>query len=137
MKKRLLLGLAGLLLVGTIVPAAFALNDKDDKVANVTNLPVSETTLAVDMDTATELAPALNNNTPNNVDNEWLKGMFDWHNSRVDAAEKNGQITPGQANDWREHMNYMREFHSKNGFGMMGGCAPAGNGMMGGYYPQQ
>ncbi|WP_207713027.1 hypothetical protein [Desulfofundulus sp. TPOSR] len=50
--------------------------------------------------------------------------MFDWHKTWVDNAEKNGQITPEQAQAWRQHFDYMKDLHSKNGMGM---------GMMGGF----
>lgn len=57
--------------------------------------------------------------------------MFDWHQKWLDEARKDGQITPDQAETWQEHFNYMRDFHSKNGFGPMGYMM--GGGMMGNF----
>lgn len=53
--------------------------------------------------------------------------MLDWHQQWLDQAQKDGQLTPEQAKTWQDHFNEMREFHSKNGLGPMGGMM---NGMM-------
>lgn len=75
------------------------------------------------------------------VGNQWFNQMFEWHNSWVDQAVKNGQIDQQQAQAWKDHFNYMQDFHSKNGFGMMRGMmggngGPGGWGMMGGFQAQ-
>lgn len=67
---------------------------------------------------------------------QFFNQMFEWHQNWLDQAQKDGQVTPEQAKAWQEHFNYMRDFHSKNGFGpmgsMMGGSGV--NGMMGNGY---
>lgn len=45
----------------------------------------------------------------------------------VDQAEQSGQVTPDQARAWRQHFQYMRDFHNQYGMG------PMMDGMMGGF----
>ncbi|HBV95616.1 MAG: hypothetical protein JL50_10010 [Peptococcaceae bacterium BICA1-7] len=65
---------------------------------------------------------------------QFYNQMFDWHQKWLDQAQEDGQVTPEQAKAWQDHFNYMREFHSQNGFGPMGNMMGGGgfNGMMGG-----
>lgn len=71
-------------------------------------------------------------NGQNPQNQQFFNQMFDYHQKWLDQAQKDGQVSPEQAKTWQEHFNYMRDFHSKNGFGpigsMMGG---SGGGMMG------
>lgn len=65
-----------------------------------------------------------------------ISQMIDCQEQWLDQAQKDGQVTSEQAKAWQEHFNYMRDFHSQNGFGpmgsMMGGDNMMGHGMMGG-----
>ncbi|MFZ5597082.1 MAG: hypothetical protein ACOY31_08740 [Bacillota bacterium] len=69
-------------------------------------------------------APAAFGGVPDNNQGsqyqQFFNQMFGWHQQWIDQAQKNGQITPEQANLWLEHINYMRSFHSQYGFGPMG-----------------
>ncbi|MDN5362863.1 MAG: hypothetical protein PWP70_1910 [Moorella sp. (in: firmicutes)] len=95
MKTRLAVLATAVLLAGTIiVPRAFA--------ANQQNQPP-----------AAAPAPAAGEN--------FVQQMFDQHLGWVDSAEKSGQLTPEQAQSWRQHLDSMRDFHTKYGLGMMGG----------------
>ncbi len=73
------------------------------------------------------------NPTPNSTPSSgnWA-GMSQNCSAVVDEAVKQGQITPEQGAQWKEHINQMQEFHEKNGSagmgGMMGGSG--GFGMM-------
>lgn len=71
---------------------------------------------------------------------QFIDQMFDWHQGWLDQAQKDGSVTPEQAQAWQEHFNYMRDFHTQNGFGpmgfMMGGGGMMGPGMMGGFNTQ-
>ncbi len=58
---------------------------------------------------------------------DWFDQMFQWHNQWIDDAVENNQMTGEQAKAWKDHFNYMREFHSQYPMGMMMG----GYGMMG------
>jgi hypothetical protein len=58
---------------------------------------------------------------PNDAQNNWFNQMFQFHSQWLDNAEKNGEVSKEQANNWRNHFNYMQEFHNENGFGMMNG----------------
>lgn len=74
----------------------------------------------------------------NGQNQTFFNQMFDWHQKWLDQAQKDGQITPDQANVWQNHFNYMRDFHGKSGFGAMGAMMGnySGNGygrMMGGF----
>ncbi|AEG16756.1 hypothetical protein Desku_3267 [Desulfofundulus kuznetsovii DSM 6115] len=103
MKKRLAKVLAGVLVVGAlVVPKVFAYGDTQQDPDSQTIKPLTQTTQQED----------------------FYSQMFDWHKTWVDNAEKNGQITPEQAQAWRQHFDYMKDLHSKNGMGM---------GMMGGF----
>ncbi|WP_258359611.1 hypothetical protein [Moorella sulfitireducens (nom. illeg.)] len=94
MKSRLAILAAVVLLAGTIVvPRAFAVYQQNQ-------------------------APA---GTPTPADENFVQQMFDQHLSWVDSAEKSGQLTPEQAQSWRQHLDSMRDFHTKYGMGMMGG----------------
>ena len=75
------------------------------------------------------------NSTNSNNADPYFNQMFDWQNSQLDQAVKNGQTTPEQSQAWQEHFNYMRNFNHQYGMGMGGGCY--GYGMMSGYggYP--
>lgn len=53
--------------------------------------------------------------------------MFERQRGWLDEARKSGQVSPEEAKAWEEHFASMRDFHKKNGQGMMNG------GMMGGY----
>ncbi|MBM7853930.1 hypothetical protein JOC37_000295 [Desulfohalotomaculum tongense] len=105
MKKRfIILGMAALLLVGVVAPNAFA------------------------------HGIAYTAGGPKAAENNWFDQMFEWHNSWVDKAVKDGQMDPKQAEEWKKHFNYMRDFHEQNGFGMMGGYGYGGCwGAPGGY----
>ncbi|WP_041275057.1 hypothetical protein [Desulfotomaculum nigrificans] len=46
---------------------------------------------------------------------------YDWHKTWLDNTVKNNQLTEEQAKAWAQHFDQMKEFHSKNGFGPMGG----------------
>jgi len=61
--------------------------------------------------------------------------MFDWHQKWMDQAQRDGRISSDQAQAWQDHFSYMRDFHSKNGFGMMGSMMGGDGvyGMMGKY----
>lgn len=73
---------------------------------------------------------ALDGNSQNGQNQQFLDQMTGWHQQWLDQAQKEGQITPEQAKAWQDHFNYMRDFHSQNGFGPMGQMM--GGGMMGG-----
>lgn len=108
MKKRLATVLAGVLVVGAlVVPKAFAENDSNQN-PQVTSPPTRIT-------------------QQGNFHNQ----MFERHKTWLDNAERDGKITPEQAQAWKQHFDYMKDFHSKNGMGMMGG----NGGMMGGSGP--
>lgn len=109
MKKRLATVLAGVLVVGALViPKAFAQSDsKQDPQVNSPSTQITQ-------------------------QGDFYNQMFDWHKTWADNAEKSGQITPEQAQAWKQHFDYMKDFHSKNGMGMMGG-GMMGGGMMGGF----
>ncbi len=64
----------------------------------------------------------------NALNRQFVDQMFGWHQSWLNQAEKDGTVTPEQAEAWQEHFNYMRDFHTQNGFG------PMGPGMMGDFY---
>lgn len=109
MKKRLATVLAGVLVVGAlVVPKAFAENDSTQD-PQVTSPPTRIT-----------------------QQGDFYNQMFEWHKNWADNAEKNGQITPEQAQAWKQHFDYMKDFHGKYGMGIMGGF---GNGFRGGYGP--
>lgn len=104
MKKRFwLLALAGILVVALAAPAAFGAITGNDQ----------------------------NAQDPQNQ--QFFNQMFDRHQQWLDQAQKDGQVTQEQANAWQDHFNYMRDFHSKNGFGPMGSMMGGNgvNGMMG------
>ncbi|MFZ5648941.1 MAG: hypothetical protein ACOY30_15125 [Bacillota bacterium] len=78
---------------------------------------------------------AIDGSNGNNQNQQFLDQMIGWHQQWLDQAQKDGQITPEQAQSWQDHFNYMRDFHSQNGFGPMGqmmGGGMMGGGMMGG-----
>ena len=109
MKKRIwFLAAVGILVVALVAPAAFGAitgggqNDQNDQ----------------------------NGQAPQNQ--AFFNQMFDWHQKWLDQAQKDGQISSEQAKAWQEHFNYMRDFHSKNGFGPMGSMMGNYNGV-GGY----
>lgn len=113
MKKRFwLLAVAGILVVALAAPAAFGAIAGDDQKGQNKQVQNQQS----------------------------VNQMFDWHLKWLDQAEKDGQVTAEQAKSWREHFNYMRDFHNKNGMGpmgqMMGGNGAKGmmgsGGMMGG-----
>jgi hypothetical protein len=56
-----------------------------------------------------------------------MNKMLDNKQEYLDRALKDGSITPEQAKVWQDHINYMRDFHSKNGMGFM--CQINGEGM--------
>lgn len=60
-----------------------------------------------------------------------INKMFDNHQEYLDRAQKDGSITPEQATAWQDHINYMRDFHSENGMGLMGHMNGEGMGSMG------
>ncbi|MGI9861778.1 hypothetical protein SDD30_10405 [Moorella naiadis] len=94
MKTPLAVLAAAVLLAGTIiVPRAFAVSQQNQPPAAAP-------------------APAAGN---------FVQQMIDQHLSWVDSAEKNGQLTPEQAQSWRQHLDSMRDFHTEYGLGMMGG----------------
>jgi len=66
-------------------------------------------------------------NNQNQQNQQFFDQMFEQHQVWLDQAQKDGSITPEQAKAWQNHFNYMRDFHAKNGFSMMG------PGMMGGF----
>lgn len=106
MKKRFwLLALAGILLVALAAPAAFGAITGNDQKGQD---PQAQ---------------------------QFFNQMFDWHQKWLDQAQQNGQVTPDQAKAWQDHFNYMRDFHSKNGFGPMGSMMGGNgfNGMMGNF----
>lgn len=129
MKKRLIAVLAGVLVLGALViPKAFAHSDArqgPQMMGFSTSMTVP--TAVYNQQDSGETTPSTQTTEPGDFYNQ----MFDWHKSWVDNAEKNDQITPEQAQAWKEHFDYMKDFHSKNGMGMMGGFGNGG--MMGGF----
>ncbi|MCL5934983.1 MAG: hypothetical protein M1543_00550, partial [Firmicutes bacterium] len=63
---------------------------------------------------------AISGNGQNDQNQQFFNQMFDGHQKWLDQAQKDGQITPEQAQTWQDHFNYMRDFHNKNGMGPMG-----------------
>ncbi|SHL05718.1 Protein of unknown function, partial [Desulforamulus aeronauticus DSM 10349] len=71
----------------------------------------------------------------------------DQHKTWLDQAVKDGQITEEQSQNWSQHFDQMKEFHSQNGMGpmmngnmmngnmmnMMGNGSGMGPGMMGNF----
>lgn len=118
MKKRLTIGLVGILAAAVIVPKAFAFNkDTSENFNMLNNMPMNS---AVTTSVQTDVPDSNANN------NQWADQMYQWHNSWIDNAEKDGQINQNQAQTWRA-MN--AACHGPNGM-MRGG---SGMGMMGGY----
>ena len=106
MKKRFwLLAVAGILVVALAAPAAFAAIAGDDQKGQDKQV----------------------------LNQQFTDQMFDWHLKWLNQAEKDGQVTTEQAESWREHFNYMRDFHNENGMGPMGQMMGGNgfNGMMG------
>lgn len=105
MKRKLMAGIVTLALGALLVPAAFAARN----------------------DNQTSTAPA----APSTQNQQFFNQMFDWHKAWLENAVKNKQLTEEQAKAWAQHFDQMKEFHSKNGFGPMGGMMNMmGNGGM-------
>ena len=74
---------------------------------------------------------------------QWFKDMISWRKAQVDQAEKDNTITKDEAQQYKDRIDQMEEFHVENGFpaGMgFGGCHGGngtgngfGRGMMGTY----
>ncbi|SHL00544.1 DUF2680 domain-containing protein [Desulforamulus aeronauticus] len=114
MKRKIMSGILTIALGALLVPAAFAAVDnvQDKATPNV-------------------------NNTNNQ---QFYNQMFDQHKTWLDQAVKDGQITEEQSQNWSQHFDQMKEFHSQNGMGpmmngnmmnMMGNGSGMGPGMMG------
>lgn len=81
--------------------------------------------------TASAAFGAIDGNRMQDQNQQFNGQMFDWHQEWLDQAQKDGKVTTEQATAWQDHFNYMRDFHSKNGFGPMGPMMGGGNMMMG------
>lgn len=66
-----------------------------------------------------------------NKNTDFLKEGGEWHRTRIkqkreniDEALKEGKISEEKARVWKEHFDYMDEFHRENGFigDGIGGC---------------
>jgi hypothetical protein len=58
----------------------------------------------------------------------WFKQKMEAKKTYVDQAVQNGQLTEEQGKVWKDHFDYMINFHEQNGFICPGG----GTGKMGG-----
>ncbi|NBI05535.1 DUF2680 domain-containing protein [Senegalia massiliensis] len=47
---------------------------------------------------------------------EWFRDKMEWQKDRIDEGVKNGDITPEQAEDYKERLNEVEEYHNENGF---------------------
>lgn len=139
MKRILGVVAAGVLLIGAfVIPKAFARLD-NNRITQFNNPGFQVTQTDTQLPTtigSDNQVPEINqqnNQTPKltKPNNDWHDQMFDWHKQWIDNAEKNGQLSPEQAQAWRQHFDYMEEFHDKYGMGMMMGGNGFG-GMMGG-----
>ncbi len=82
---------------------------------------------------------------------DWFSQMFDWKKAQVDQMVESGELSQEQGAAFKEHFDYMYNWHQENGFvcpggggmgwGMQQGQGPrwmdnsAGNGSQAGFGP--
>lgn len=142
MTKRWAVTLILVLVVGAlVVPRAFAARDRNGSGFPAVGGPMVQTTqappTAPDQDNQVPPATAptdehTTNRGPSKAGSpgDWFDQMFEWHKTWADEAARNGQLTEEQARAWKQHFDYMKDFHSRYGMPMMGGY---GGMMMGGF----
>lgn len=79
---------------------------------------------------------------------DFIKSMFDFMRDQTNNAQKEGQITQEEAEEWNRHLDDMEKYHEENGFSQHCGdfegktsipdnqnySPRSGMGMMDGYY---